>query len=128
MTRIATRTLVLAAMAGDALGGITVDFRARLFRERNPAAYGILTEENPPVLEKLKEVSVPSVAEAARLCNEGLTTGADAFYEGERWMQEGKMEEGRQRFEELAEHFGTIWIGRVARERLVKIDAQGKAR
>lgn len=114
--------------AGDALGGITVDFRARLFRERNPAAYGILTEQNPPVLEKLKEVPVPSVEAAARLFNEGLTTGADAFYEAERWMEEGKMEKARQRFEELAEHFGTIWIGRAAREWLAKIGEQGKAR
>ena len=113
--------------AGDALGGITVDFRARLFRERNPAAYGILTEQNPPVLEKLKEVPVPSIEEAARLFNEGLTTGADAFYEAERWMQEGRIEEARQRFEELAEHFGTIWIGRAACEQLAKIGEQGKA-
>ena len=42
--------------AGDALGGTTKDFRARLFRERNPAAYRILTDENPPALERLRDV------------------------------------------------------------------------
>jgi len=108
--------------AGDALGGITADFRARLFRERNPAAYGILTDPNPPALEKLKHVPVPSIEKAAALLNEGLTTGADAFYEGERWLAEGRMDEARQRFEELSARFGTLWIGRAARERLEKID------
>ena len=29
------------------------DMRARLFRERNPAAFGILTDPNPPALKKV---------------------------------------------------------------------------
>ena len=109
--------------AGDALGGITMDFRARLFRERVPEAYGILMEERPPVLDKLKDVPVLSSEEAAALFAEGVTTGSDAFYEAERWLSEGRTEEARTRFEELSEHFGTIWIGRAARERLSKMDA-----
>ncbi len=107
--------------AGDALGGITEDFRARLFRERNPAAYGILTAEKPPALEKLSGVEMPSVEQAARLFHEGLTTGADAFYEADAWMKEGKIEEARARFSELAAHFGSVWIGRVAKERLEQL-------
>lgn len=107
--------------AGDALGGITPDFRARLFRERVPSAYGILMQERPPILEKTKDVPVPSPEVAAALCAEGLTTGADAFYEAERWLAEGRVQEARRRFEELAEHFGTLWIGRAARERLTKV-------
>lgn len=104
--------------AGDALGGITTDFRARLFRERVPSAYGILMDEHPPVLDKLKDIPVPSPEEAAALFAEGLTTGADAFYEAERWLSEGKIEEAQSRFEELSERFGTIWIGRASRDRL----------
>jgi hypothetical protein len=45
-----TSTWGAVARAGDALGGTMKDFRARLFRERNPAAYRILTDENPPGL------------------------------------------------------------------------------
>ncbi len=108
--------------AGDALGGITTDFRARLFRERVPGAYRILMDEHPPILDKLRDVSVPSPEEAAALCAEGLTTGADAFYEAERWLSQGKIEEARRRFEELSRHFGTIWIGRVSRDRLKDIN------
>lgn len=107
--------------AGDALGGFTSDFRARLFRERVPSAYGLLLEERPPVLDKLRDIPVPSPEEAAALFAEGLTTGADAFYEAERWLAEGRIEEARRRFEELSAHFGTLWIGRAAREQLQRI-------
>jgi predicted amidohydrolase len=107
--------------AGDSLGGLTSDFRARLFRERNPAAYAILTDPNPPALEKLKAIPVPSIAEASALMAEGLTTGADAFYEADRWLKEGNTEAARQRFAELGARFGTTWIGRVSRERLEKM-------
>lgn len=107
--------------AGDALGGLTSDFRARLFRERVPAAYGPLMAEHPPILERLRDVPVPSPEAAAALCAEGLTTGADAFYEADRCLAEGRIEDARRRFEELAEHFGTLWIGRVSRERLERI-------
>jgi len=106
---------------GDALGGVTSDFRARLFRERVPNAYSILMEEHPPILNKLKDIPVPTAEEAAALFAEGLTTGADAFYEAERWLSEGKVQEARRRFEDLSEHFGTIWIGRASRDRLKKI-------
>lgn len=109
--------------AGDSLGGLTADFRARLFRERNPAAYQILTDPNPPALEKLRHIPVPSIAEASALMAEGLTTGAEAFYEADRWLKEGKTEESRARFEQLATRFGTTWIGRVSRERLAKLGA-----
>ena len=107
--------------AGDALGGVTVDFRARLFRERVPSAYGILMDEHPPVLEKLKHIPVLSPEEASALMAEGLTTGADAFSEADRWLSEGKTGEARLRFEELSERFGSIWIGRASRERLGRI-------
>jgi len=107
--------------AGDALGGVTTDFRARLFRERVPSAYGILMDEHPPILDKLRDIPVPSPEEAAALFAEGLTTGADAFYEAEKWLSQGKIEEARRRFEELSQHFGTTWIGRVSRDRLKKI-------
>ena len=110
--------------AGDALGGITSDFRARLFRERVPEAYGILTADHPPILNKLKDVPVPSPEGAAALFAEGLTTGADAFYTAEQWLAEGKTEVARIRFEELATHFGSLWIGRASRERLAAIRKQ----
>ena len=110
--------------AGDAHGGITSDYRARLFRERVPEAYGILMEEHPPILEKLKDVHVLSPEEASALFAEALTTGADTFYQADRLLAEGKAEQAKERFEQLAERFGTTWIGRASRDRLHRI-AQG---
>jgi predicted amidohydrolase len=107
--------------AGDALGGLTSDFRARLFRERTPSAYGILLDQHPPILDRLYDVAVPSAEEASRLFAEAITTGADAFYEADRLMSSGKLEEAQRRFGVLAERFGTTWIGRAARERLANI-------
>jgi len=107
--------------AGDAHGGITSDFRARLFRERNPGVYGILLEAHPPVLQKLKDIHVPAREDAAALCAEAFTTGPPAFYEAERWLSEGKTEEAKRRFEELVERFGTTWIGRASCDRLKRI-------
>jgi len=120
---IVTADVDLAAgrAAGDAHGGITTDFRARLFRERNPRAYGSLMDETPPILEKLKEVRVPTREEAQALFADALTTGGEAFYEADRLLSEGKTEEAKKRFEELAEHFGTAWIGRASRERLKRM-------
>ena len=114
--------------AGDAHGGITEDFRARLFRERNPAAYGLLTAEHPPALDRLQHVPVPTAQEAADLFNEALTTGADAFYEAEEWQKAGRVEEARERLVQLSERFGTAWIGRASRERLADLPpASGEA-
>ncbi|HJN18717.1 MAG TPA: hypothetical protein QGH10_24655, partial [Armatimonadota bacterium] len=110
--------------AGDAIGGLTTDFRARLFAERTPSAYGILTEERPPVLDRLRDIPVPSGEEASALGAEALTRGADAFYRADALLAEGKLEEARTQFEELAAKYGTIWIANVARERLEVISAR----
>jgi predicted amidohydrolase len=110
--------------AGDAISGTTEDFRARLFAERVPSAYAILTDERPPIRERLRHIHVPAGEAASALGAEALTTGADAFYEAERWVAEGKVEAAVARYQALVERFGTIWIGRVAAERLADLTAQ----
>jgi hypothetical protein len=108
--------------AGDALGGTVTDFRARLFGERVPSAYGILTESAPPGMTRLAHIDVPNGKSAAALSAEGMTTGADEFYEADRLRADGKTEDARRRFEGLSARFGTLWIGRVSRERLVAMN------
>jgi predicted amidohydrolase len=104
--------------AGDALGGTTADFRARLFRERNPAAYSVLTQDDPPALARLSDVPLPTTQEAGELFAEGITTGTERFYEAERMKKEGDEAGARRIYEELVARFGTLWMGRVSRERL----------
>ena len=113
------------ASMGDALGGTTQDFRARLWRERNPAAYAVLVDPQPPALRRLAGVPVEDVATSGDRFAAALTTGAEAFDEGERWLQAGNAARARARFVELSAQFGTVWIGRAARERLARIDKAG---
>jgi hypothetical protein len=106
------------------LGGTTQDFRARLWREHNPAAYAVLVDPQPPALRRLAGVPVEDVATSGDRFAAALTTGAEAFDEGERWLQAGNAARARARFVELLAQFGTVWIGRAARERLARIDTQ----
>src|SRR5947209_1332282 len=67
------------------------DMRGRLFRERVPEAYGILTDPDPPVLAK-----VPSNVtrdEAIRIQASVLTTGQERFNKAEALARAGKKEE-----------------------------------
>ena len=88
------------------------DMRGRLFRERVPEAYGILTDPNPPVLAK-----VPSNVtrdEAIRIMATVLTTGEERFNEAEALARAGKTEEAIRLFERLCEECRTSWIDRCA--------------
>jgi predicted amidohydrolase len=103
---------------GDALNSQS-DMRARLFRERNPAAYGILTDPNPPVLKKIP--ATITAEEAARIGAGTLTIGEERFHEAEMLMQEGKTGEAIRAFEKLRAEFPHTWIDRNAQARLAKL-------
>ena len=103
---------------GDAFN-TQADMRGRLFRERVPGAYGILTDPEPPVLTK-----VPSNVtrdEAIRIMATVLTTGEERFREAEALARSGKTEEAIRLFERLCEECRTSWIDRAARQRLRKL-------
>jgi predicted amidohydrolase len=92
------------------------DMRGRLFRERVPEAYGILTEPAPPVLAKVP--SNVTSEEAIRIMATVLTTGEARFKEAEALARAGKTAEAIRLFERLCEECPTSWIDRAARERL----------
>jgi len=101
--------------AGDALNFQT-DMRARLFRERNPAAYGILTDPNPPALQKLPVAT--TVEEAVRIGAKTLTVGNERFDAAEALSREGKTAEAIRAYEQLCIDFPGTWIDRAAQKRL----------
>ncbi len=103
---------------GDAFN-TQADMRGRLFRERVPEAYGILTERRPPVLEKVP--SNVTTEEAIRIMTTALTTGEARFKEAETLAREGKTEQAIRLFERLCEECRTSWIDRAARQRLQKL-------
>jgi len=104
--------------AGDAWNS-QADMRARLFRERNPAAYGILTDPAPPALRKLPPAITP--AEAVRIAEGAMTIGGDRFAEAEAWLRAGKTEEAVRAFEKLRADYTNTWIDRAARAQLAKL-------
>ena len=94
------------------------DMRSRLFRERWPAAFGILTDPHPPVLDKVPERM--TIEEAVRISSMTLTVGEERFKAADALLREGKTKEARAAFEALSAEFPRSWIDRVARERLQK--------
>ena len=95
------------------------DMRARLFRERSPAAFGILTDPNPPVLKKVPEVT--TIEEAIRVAAKTLTIGNERFKEAEDLARAGKKNEAIAAFEKLRREFAGSWVDRVSKERLEKL-------
>jgi predicted amidohydrolase len=104
--------------AGDAFNS-QQDMRSRLFRERVPAAYGILTAPHPPVLDKVPETIRP--ADAIRIFQGALTVGEARFGEADRLQRAGKSAEAVRIWEQLRAEYPHSWIDRAAGERLAQI-------
>lgn len=104
---------------GDALNWQR-DMRARLFRERNPEAFHILTETNPPVLAK-----VPidlTQQEAGRIMARALTVGEEDFKQANGLIGSGRTDEAIAAFKRLRNEYAATWIDRASQERLAKLE------
>jgi predicted amidohydrolase len=97
------------------------DMRARLFRERNPVAYSVLTDPNPPVLAKVP--AAITAEEAVRIFEKALTVGEDEFTAAASLARAGKTTEAIAAFQKLQAEYPGTWIDRVAGERLAKLRA-----
>ena len=103
---------------GDALNWQR-DMRARLFRERNPEAFRILTDTNPPVLAK-----VPidlTRQEAGRIMARALTVGEDEFKQANGLIGSGKTNDAISAFGRLRKEYPATWIDRRSQERLAQL-------
>ena len=103
---------------GDALNHQR-DMRARLFRERNPEAFRILTETNPPVLAKIPIDLTRQ--EAGRVMARALTVGEEEFKQANVLVGSGKSDEAIAAFERLRKEYPATWIDRQSEEQLVKL-------
>src|SRR5437773_5112 len=109
---------------GDALNWQT-DMRARLFRERNPEAFRILTETNPPVLAKVP-IDLTS-QEAGRVMARALTVGEDEFKQADGLIGSGRTDEAISAFERLRQEYPATWIDRQSQERLARLKTRDPA-
>jgi hypothetical protein len=97
------------------------DMRARLFRERSPAAFGMLTDPEPPVLAK---ATLPlSIDEAVRIAMGTFTVGAEEFRRADSLLRAGETAEAARAFETLIRDYPDSWIDRASRERLARLKA-----
>ncbi|GEM_PF-1135690 len=95
------------------------DMRARLFRERNPEAFRILTDPHPPVLDKVP-IALTS-HEAGRIMARALTVGEDEFKQANGLIGSGKTAEAILAFERLRTNYPATWIDRRSQEQLAKL-------
>jgi predicted amidohydrolase len=95
------------------------DMRSRLFRERSPEAFSILSDPNPPVLRKIPEVT--SVEEAVRVSRKAHTDGETDFKAADQLKRDGKKDEAIRAYEKLIADYPRTWIDRVSRERLADL-------
>ena len=100
---------------GDAMNHQN-DMRARLFRERNPAVFGILVDPHPPALDRLP-IDLTS-QEAGRIAAGVLTVGQEEFRRAESLARSGRIDDAISAFERLRTEYPSSWIDRVAAERL----------
>jgi predicted amidohydrolase len=105
---------------GDA-ANFQEDMRARLLRERNPAAYGILTDLAPPALKRIP--ATITVDQAVRIWAKMLTTGEEEFRQAEALYQAGKTAEAAAAYEKLRAEVPGTYIDRTAAKRLASIRA-----
>lgn len=97
------------------------DMRARLFRERNPAAFGALTDPAPPVLAKVPATITEQ--EAVRIANRVLTVGQAEFSTADALARSGKTADAIAAFERLQREYRGSWIDRVSVQRLAVLQA-----
>jgi predicted amidohydrolase len=105
---------------GDAFNR-QIDMRGRLFRERVPEAYRMLTDPAPPALAKV--ASNVTADEATRIAATALTRGEERFQQAEALARAGKTEAAIEAFRKLCEECRTSWIDRRGRERIAALMA-----
>lgn len=106
---------------GDAMN-YQRDMRARLFRERNPAAFGILSDPKPPVLAKVP--ATITERDAVRMAQKVLTVGAEEFQAADALVRAGRIAEAAEAFTRLRSEYRDSWIDRRAAERLAQLKPQ----
>lgn len=103
---------------GDALNWQR-DMRARLFRERNPAAFQELINPRPAVLDKVPIAQTRE--ELGEIMARTLTVGEEEFRQANGLVQQGKLDEAITAFERLRREYPATWIDRRASERLEQL-------
>ncbi|MDB6036529.1 MAG: N-carbamoylputrescine amidase / Aliphatic amidase AmiE [Verrucomicrobiales bacterium] len=105
---------------GDALNWQR-DMRARLFRERNPQAFHILTDPSPPVLAKVPINQTSQ--DAGRIMARALTVGEEEFGRANGLIKSGNTNQAISTFQRLRQEYPATWIDRESEKQVVNLQA-----
>jgi predicted amidohydrolase len=97
------------------------DMRARLFRERRPDVFSVLSDPTPPVLATLPEMEPGPPAEIAEIYRKGTTVGHLEFESAQKLMDEGNVQEAIVAFKKLIADYPNTWFDRTAQGKLVEL-------
>ncbi len=100
------------------------DMRARLFRERNPTAFGVLTDTNPPALGKAPLKLTRE--EATRISNEVVTKGEEEFRAASKLAAQHETNAAIREFARLRSQYHGSWIDFESARRLKELEPQLK--
>ncbi|HAV61607.1 MAG TPA: hypothetical protein DCY13_04485 [Verrucomicrobiales bacterium] len=95
------------------------DMRARIFRERNPEAFEVLTDTNAPILAKVPIAQTSE--EAGKIMARALTVGEEEFRRADALAAAGETGKAIAAFERLQREYPGTWIDRRAQERVERL-------
>jgi predicted amidohydrolase len=97
------------------------DMRARLFRERRPDAFSVLSDPNPPVFADLPEMEPGPPSVIAEIYRKGTTVGHLEYERAQQLASDGDKEVAIAAYKQLIADYPNSWFDRTARERLVEL-------
>ena len=92
--------------------------RARLFRERRPDAFSVLTDPNPPVFANLPEMEPGPPSVIAEIYRKATTVGHLEYDRALKMMNDGNLSGAIRAFKQLVNDYPNTWFERTARERI----------
>jgi predicted amidohydrolase len=94
------------------------DMRSRMFRERRPEAYGVLTAPHPPALDRLPMYTPLPALEIARIFAQATTVGHVEYDHAQELVRKGEIGKAIEALEALQIEYPGTWFDRMASEQL----------
>jgi predicted amidohydrolase len=97
------------------------DMRSRIFRERRPEAYGVLTALHPPALDRLPNYTPAPAQEIARIFHRATTVGHVEYDQAQELVRKGEISKAIEALESLQLEYPGTWFDRMASEQLLAL-------
>jgi len=97
------------------------DMRSRLFRERRPEAYGVLTDPHPPALDRLPMYTPVPALEIVDIFHRGTTQGHIEYDRAQDLILKGEIGKAIQALETMQIEYPGTWFDRMAKDQLPEL-------